>query len=188
MAAEMNRLRFFATLLLTLPWTDLAGSVSLGDDGRESVAAILSAQDEEVLAGNVTRIVEQTADLSAEQRFEQLAQWVLPSPARSEFRMSAEFLQTDAVRGTLSKVTSAACEGILSPCFALVRTAEQSGRLDELQQRIEAIPDPSEPHHLRAKLALLLIVHCSQRDEDAAPAVCAKLTEAVRVRTDNLKG
>ena len=102
--------------------------------------------------------------------------------------MHGEFLKTNAVPGSRGKVADAICEGILSPCFLLVRTAEQAGKLDELRQHIEAIPDPFEPYQLRVKLAMLLMVQSAQGKENAALELCLKLSQQVRVRDENHSG
>ena len=167
----MRRLRILTTLLLLLSWNHVGTSALFAEDRAAPVIAALFGEDEAVLADNLTRVIERTVKLSADERFEQLTQWVLPSPGRSSFRMNAKFLQTDAIPGSLHHVADATCEGILSPCFALVRTAEKSGRLDELRQRIEAIPDPTMPHQLRAKLAMLLIVQCAQGNQEQTAAL-----------------
>lgn len=188
MAAGMRSLRIIVTLLLLVLSNDFAGAVAFGDDRAVSLVATLFADDEPVLSDNVRQLIERTVDLSAEERFEHLAKWILPSSTRSGFRMNGEFLQTDALPGSQRKLQQATCEGILSPCFALIRTAEESGRLDDLRKRIEAIPDPTVPSQLRAKLAMLLMVRSAQRDQETAAALCARLSQEVRVRTENLNG
>jgi hypothetical protein len=176
------------TLILTLTFLAGQGSVIDAKDVRSTALASLFANDEAILSNNIHKFVEQLGNLPVEQRFEQLSLWVLPSSQRSGFRTDAEFLQTDPVPGSVDKVAEATHEGILSPCFALIRTAEQSGKLGELRQRLESIPDPAEPHQLRAKLALLLMVQSAQHNEEAALEVCNRLVQLVRVRGENLDG
>ncbi len=188
MDTEMRRYQSFATLLFSLLWAAFAGAKSYCSDETLSVATPIFFDDEVILSDNIRKLVEQIATLPAEHRFERLSQWVLPSTSHSGFRMNAEFLQTDAIPGSLDRVAEATCEGILSPCFALIRVAEQTGKLDELRRRIEAIPDPPGPHQLRAKLAMLMIVQSALRNETAALEMCSQLSQQVRVRGENRGG
>lgn len=184
----MSRYGIVIASLLTLSFPEWQDSVTFAEDTQAIAAVALFASEESILDDNGFRIVERTADLRAEERFAQLADWVLPSPTHSGFRMNAEFLQTDPVPGSLDRVAEATCEGILSPCIALVRTAQQTGKLDELRRRIEAIPDPVEPHQQRAKLAILMMLQSARNNENAALELCSQLSRQVRVRGENLNG
>jgi hypothetical protein len=188
MASQVSSMAIAVMLLFLFMTSDFSVADELADVRQSSASTMLLIEDEAVIAENVYAIVQRTAVLSADERFERLALWVLPTPDRPEFRMNSLFLQTDPMPGSTNKLQEGTCEGILSPCFALIRAAEQSGRLEELRQRIEAIPDSAKPHALRAKLAMLLMVQCALQNTDASSALCGTLSQQVRVRTDNLNG
>jgi hypothetical protein len=184
----MSSLTITAMLLILFLTSDFSVADEPADAPQSSGSSMLLIEDEAVIAENVYAIVQRTALLSVDERFERLALWVLPTAVRPEFRMNSLFLQTDPMPGSTNRLQDGTCEGILSPCFALIRAAEQSGRLEELRQRIEAIPDSAKPHALRAKLAMLFMVQCALQNKDASTALCARLSQEVRTRTVNLNG
>ncbi|MEO2018152.1 MAG: hypothetical protein ABGZ53_27685 [Fuerstiella sp.] len=112
---------------------------------RPSPRVLESLFEDAILARNVTAVRQHASSLASDgERFEYLADWVLPAATHSNIRMSGVFTQTDPAPVTLNVELNGDREdaGLVSPVFDLLNTAKQSGRLDELQNRIAQLPQP----------------------------------------------
>lgn len=130
----------------------------------EVAAAVFGTQ---VLSENVAAVREQAALLDADQRFEVLAEWVLPGPRHSGFRLSGEFSQTRS-----APITKSANVGpdrnLVSPVFDLLDAAVETGRVAELRDRVAAITDSANGLQQRSRAALLLMLGLETGDREAA--------------------
>jgi hypothetical protein len=141
----------------------------------------------EFLAQNVRRIRRQAASLGSADRFEYLARWVLPGADHRGLRISGEFTPTDpsplAVELEPERFASPRGGELVSPVFDLLDAAAETGMLDELRDRISAIPDSRDESKKRAKTALLLLVNLAIGDEEGAASACVRLQELVLLAT-----
>ncbi len=123
----------------------------------------------QVLSENAAAVCEQAALLDADQRFEFLAEWVLPGPRHSGFRLSGEFSQTRP-----APITKTANGGpdrsLVSPVFDLLDAAVETGRVAELRDRVAAITDSANGLQQRSRAALLLMLSLEAGDREAAGA------------------
>ena len=172
-------------IILACLWPGSNAAIAAAADDSAAVVASLFADDDAVLADNVVALMRRTETLPADKRFEVLADWVLPSAHRSEYRMNAVFPHVDPIPGLAQLSPNAIAGGIYSPVFALIAVAEESGRLDELRQRVEAVRDANEPNRKRSRLALLFMIAVAQKDSESAAKLLGLLTELVRVRGEN---
>lgn len=123
----------------------------------------------QVLSENAAAIREQAALLDADQRFEFLAEWVLPGPRHSGFRLSGEFSQTRP-----APITKSANVGpdrnLVSPVFDLLDAAVETRHVAELRDRVAAIADSANSLQQRSRAALLLMLSLEAGDREAAGA------------------
>jgi hypothetical protein len=121
-------------------------------------------------------------------RYEYLARWVLPGDDHPTFRLRGDFapipapvLKDNALKSSPSQ--RAATEGVspdstggkyVAPAIELARTARESGRLEELANRLAASPAISA-HELRGKLAMQAIVTAEQENDAAANELLREL-------------
>lgn len=141
---------------------------------------------EDVLSDNVMALRQRARSLNANQRFEFLARWILPGETHHDFRLSGVFTQTKpaiTVDGSIETGGAVGAE-LVSPVFDLLETAAQTGRLDELRNRILALPAPVfrpstvsvrhrstrwSQHQARSRAALLILIGLEQnRQADIA--------------------
>ncbi|MBI1313204.1 DUF1583 domain-containing protein [bacterium] len=133
-----------------------------------------------VLAENVSAVRRQAATLDAEQRFELLAEWVLPDVRHSGFRLSGEFSQTRP-----APVSDFATEhdglggALVSPMFDLLDLAAATGRIAELRDRVAAVEESPDSFQQRAREALLLLLSLELGDAAAAGSAFDALFAAV---------
>ena len=154
----------------------------------ETAVACLFEHDEDVLSENIEVVFRRAAELSPKQKLDYLAQWVLPTQGRTAFRMKARFVQTNPLPMSKPFPDGSTLSGVMSPVFLMITTAKETNRLDELRQRIEAIDDPLEPHQLRAKLALLYMIHSTKGESETAASLLSRLAASVRTRGENFDG
>ena len=166
----------------------VAHSAAFAVESNETAVAFLFEHDEDVLSENLDAVIRRAAALPPERRFDYLAQWVLPSGARTAFRVKAAFVQTNPTPMSKPFPESSTVNGIMSPVFLLITTAMETNRLDQLRQCIEAIADPPEPHQLRAKLALLYMIHSAKGESEKAALLLSRLAASVRTRGENFDG
>lgn len=180
---------FLAALLLVLIPSRL---VCAGDvDSRSEQSPDTSSPDslakwtvfqDEAFQDNSIAIHDSAAAMPVAQRFEFLANWVLPSDLHPTFRVTARFGSTnpspaspvevhnsDAGSDAVERLTPGVA--VLSPAVELVEAARRSGRLDQLRDRIAATsvsPDDSLQRYCKATLQFLVEV---AREDSAASAL-----------------
>ncbi len=86
-------------IILACLWPGSNAAIAAAADDSAAVVASLFADDDAVLADNVVALMRRTETLPADKRFEVLADWVLPSAHRSEYRMNAVFPHVDPIQG-----------------------------------------------------------------------------------------
>ncbi|QDU38076.1 hypothetical protein Mal4_23960 [Maioricimonas rarisocia] len=129
------------------------------------------------------------------QRFEYLAQWVLPGPAHSTLRMVYGFTPTHpAPPVAFDPVHYEELAGrrrvqhggrLVSPTFDLIDVADELGRLDEIQTRVEAWEVPDQSPNAVSRSAMLALIALAGNDHaeaakwlDAMLAVSESTTES----------
>ena len=119
--------------------------------------AIGKVLGEDVLCDNVVWVSEHCASLPDEERYDSLADWVLPSKGHTEIRLSGGFLGTDAVSDERpSHVESTS--NLVSPTFDLLDIARKLNRLPALSERLATTPPSSSSEQQRARVALQLLL------------------------------
>ena len=116
----------------------------------------------EYLAVNVNSVRRRAASLPIVERYKYLVDWVLPSALHADIRMNGEFTQTDPspLSLELEAYRFGDHEGaeLVSPLFDLLDTAAELGRLKELSQRIESLPEFSDLQQQRAKRSIQIML------------------------------
>ena len=182
----------FATLVIAFLSTGIPCGTFAADSDANSLEFLFSLEHD-IVSENFANVILQASRLPAAKRFDFLADWVLPTRTRTAFRMNSKFVQTDPAPGSNSAPHDSTVDGISSPVFSLLAVAQQTSRLAELRQRVEAIADPSEAHDLRAKTALLFMIDvarsASNRQatfEESASATLESLSMLVRARDTSI--
>lgn len=134
----------------------------------------------DVLSENVLEVRRQATKLQPDKRFEFLARWVLPGEVHPGYRMAGLFTESrpSGISDNLSRtkgselsdsefqgaaIRSSAGAKLVSPVFDLLEIAVKSGRLDELRNRILALPQ-GERLQNRSRIALLLLVELARNE------------------------
>lgn len=165
--------------------------------GVSSDQHVLSELFEDSTVGeNVPALQSRVAELSDEERYRILSDWVLPGDNHLHFRMQGIYTPTNAAPGVtfdspdfgtqveakLSTENSARAQSggeLLAPAFDLVDVAKKIGRLDELRNRIAKITSDND-FDTRSQLSLLFLVELASDDAPAATAAMVKLFDVVR--------
>jgi len=125
----------------------------------------------EVIADNTFAVREHAFSLPEDERFAFLADWVLPSSTHSGLRVHGVFQQTGMTRNVEGRGKP---QTLVSPLFDLVDLAEQLGRIDDIQDRIEYF-HPASEYQRRAKAAFNAILQFHAADAGAADASIREL-------------
>lgn len=144
----------------------------------ESVRELLFTSEHDVLSQGFDSVVLQASKLTPEDRFDVLADWVLPSETRSNFRMQSRFVQISPIADSEVAPKESVVEGITSPAFYLLTSAKETNRLSELRRRVREIPDSSQSDQIRAKLALLFMIDVASLTSKS-PATPSQSTSAI---------
>ena len=159
--------------------TSLDGGELPGDGASSSGIAVPGELfDSELIASNVARVLARADKMLNGDRFQFLAQWVLPKGNPQRIRVSGQFIPVDLSPPVASYLAGARirCGNIVSPVFDLVHAAAASERLEELERRILATT-PTTNLQRRKKWALLLMVAMESGQKRQA------ITAADRLRT-----
>jgi tetratricopeptide (TPR) repeat protein len=160
----------FANLTVRAP------GVSDAAAGRARVALM----NEEMFSRAADSVLRQARSMPADDRFQFLSRWVLPTEGRGLIRMHGTASPTDPAPPVaasdpfrLSQRTAGRRDqlgGTLeSPAIDLVTVAKQLGKLAELTKQVEYAPANSNLEK-RAKLAMqVLLCVAEERDDEAAP-------------------
>jgi hypothetical protein len=160
------------------------GLASRRPDGRESRAERIARHDlfdEEVLTGAAGAVLKSAAALPLEERYEMLAQWVLPTADRAEFRLQGEFTPADAAPPVASPGASPpdlpgptrthTGAQLVAPALELVATAKALNKLDDLAARVDKFTPRMERKQRGQQALRALIAIARDRDADAIPAL-----------------
>ena len=178
-----------AAVVFALPNQTEADEHTATTSNRQPLDAIF---DESIIADNMAGIRIQAQQLPAQDRFDVLLNWVLPSPTHTTIRFSAYFTPTRPVPSFIgdqakdnqslrSELRDSVGDNVVSPALDLVATAKQLNRLDDLRQRVIACHVLTESQQ-RCRLALLSLTEIAQGDFDAAVDAITQLQDRHRVR------
>ncbi|MGZ0162981.1 MAG: DUF1583 domain-containing protein [Planctomycetales bacterium] len=164
----------------TLPEDFLANpAVTTGDELSPGVRqAFNEIAGEEFLSTNVTTVRRRAAELPDDERFEFLADWVLPGPDHG-FRAEGEFIAAGELSAADKASESLNGSALVSPAFDLLDVAIETKRLAELRDRITAAAVPDESLPRRARLSLLALTLLELGEADAAGEALQKLLTLV---------
>ena len=125
---------------------------------------------EQFLTENVFAIRRQAIAMSAADRFEFLARWVLPGAEHPGFRMAGDLTQTQPAPSAFDPSLDHPERGgeIVSPLFDWLDVAKELGKLAECRARVQAAVVPDHEFQQRARSALLLLLNLEQGDQQAA--------------------
>jgi tetratricopeptide (TPR) repeat protein len=135
--------------------------------------------EEPTLARAAESVLRSTAGLPAEERYRQLAAWVMPQDWRAGFRLYGTFTPTDpppigssaatAVAGNVSPGRRLHSGAVLeAPALELVALAGKLGRLDELARQTREFTTKANPQQRARQALLVLIAQAQGRNEDLA--------------------
>ena len=116
--------------------------------------------DEEILADNVFAVRRHEFELTENDQYESLSNWVLPSDTHSTIRMSGAFTPTDPAPIVSQEYLGGTNTGgtLVSPVFDLLDLAAKLGRLKELKKRVVNIPEPATESQQRALVAVRILL------------------------------
>ena len=154
-----------------------------GRSTQPNLATVLVSElfDEEILAENIFAVRHREFALPEGERFEYLANWVLPSVTHSTIRMSGAFTPTDPAPVVTREYRDATGPGgtLVSPAFDLLDLATKLGRLKELRERVATIPEPKLESQQRAHAALRILLALQLNDESTIESDLEKLQQLV---------
>ena len=161
------------------------GDLLLSDSPSQQPAKLNSAIadlfDDTILSDNVFAVRKHAFSLPDSERFEYLANWVLPSGTHTLIRLSGAFTPTEAIPVTPKEYLDSNGSGgtVVSPVFDLLDAAGSAARLEDLRQRVAAIPHPQSESQQRARAAMLVLLGMELNDEASVNAEVKKLQALV---------
>ena len=184
----------FAVALVTTLWTQV------GNASDKHVLGELF--DEPTIGQNVLALRERVADLSDDERYQTLSEWVLPGDGHLHFRLEGAYTPTNAAPSVvlselnLREQADTAATGehvnrvqvggeLVAPAFDLVDIAEKLGRLNDLRKRVSEA-ETDDALDARSKLSLLFLIELADGDVPTATAVMTKLFDAIRQSNHSL--
>jgi tetratricopeptide (TPR) repeat protein len=148
----------------------LASTGSYTTADRRLINSILTEEPFSLEAGSV---VHQTRQLPAEQAYQQLSAWVLPSADHPVPRLYLQFVADE----------TADRQEVLCPAIELMAVAERAGKLDELAKAIDAI-EPEGAIAERGKVVLNALIAMQAGQFDRALERMSELLQHVQERFD----
>ena len=151
---------------------------------RQAVSMTLAVSelfDEEILAENIFAVRHREFALPEGERYEYLADWVLPSETHSTIRMSGAFTPTDPAPIVPPEFLDATGSGgtLVSPAFDLLDLAKKLARLEELRERVATISEPTSKSQQQAQAAIRVLLALELNDEPAIESDVKKLQQLV---------
>ncbi len=133
--------------------------------------------EEDILADNVFAVRRRYFMFSPGDRYEYLANWVLPSETHATLRLSGAFSPTDVVPLTPKEYLDSDGSGgqLISPVFDLLDAARSLGRLEDLRGRVAAISPPQTEAQQRAHAAILVLLAMELNDDVTVAAEVSRL-------------
>ncbi|MEZ6122140.1 MAG: DUF1583 domain-containing protein [Planctomycetaceae bacterium] len=151
-------------------------SGALAADSAES-GAVAKIIGDRILAENVHAIRSRAAQLSSDERFQYLLKVVFVDSPVGTMRVVGDFSQTDPVPVTVTSADDRELSGerysggkVVSPVFDLLDAAAELGRLTELLERLQQLPQVTDEFQLKARAALRLLACLELQDHKAADA------------------
>lgn len=152
--------------------------------------------DDSTVGENVAALRNRVAELSDEDGYRLLSNWVLPGDNHLHFRMQGIYTPTNAAPGAMidrpdfgtpvednasSEYLSRSQSGgeLVAPAFDLVDVAKKIGRLDKLRTRVARMTSDND-FDARSKLSLLFLIELASDDAPAATAAMVKFFDAIR--------
>jgi hypothetical protein len=161
---------------------------------RVRQTAISAIVDDRHILDSALRVHRLAATTSDEQRYDFLAEWVLPGNSHDTTRLALDFTTTQPapiVLGALGEeapwndgqeVRVQTGGKLVSPALDLIETANALGRLRELRARIEGVESQGELQQ-RARLTMLALVDLAAGDHERAAAQLDELFSRVEAET-----
>ncbi|MCA9084423.1 MAG: DUF1583 domain-containing protein [Planctomycetaceae bacterium] len=152
--------------------TLLLGETSAAGD--PPLAALNAILGEDIFRQNLAAYRISIRDLPDQQKFERLCAWVLPSAGRREFRLDGFFSAVDPAPVLTPNDPSAA---IVSAAYDLVDLARETGRLSELQERVQSVQTLQQTDK-KQQAAMLFLIAMAKEDIGAAGEAMERFAEA----------
>jgi len=193
----MNRTSIVA-LLLTLIAAPAASQDVLTNRTANDRHALNAIFHEQHIGDNALAIHRRAVTLPADERYEFLADWVLPNSDHDTIRMALTFTPTHpappvqgqeaadvrrlrtAEQKSLSRVQIGG--RLVAPAVDLVAVAKELGRLDDLRQRIAPFT-PADGQQQRSRQAMLVLLDTAQGDFTTASENLQQLFRLVQAGT-----
>ena len=127
--------------------------------------------DDQHVHGSVFAVRQQAATLPAQERYDFLAEWVLPSLDHQSLRLALDFTPSNPappVAETVSppsdgsRVTSGG--ELVSPALDLVTVAKELDKLDALRERVAALSTADNAQQRRSQIAMLALIDIAAGD------------------------
>jgi hypothetical protein len=142
--------------------------------------------DDQHLHGSVLAVRRRALELPAEDRYDFLAGWVLPSPDHSTLRLALDFTPThpsppvsgENVRLPAGETRVSTGGDLVAPALDLVKSARDLGRLDELRSQVDKIPVTGDQQR-RSRLSMLALIDISSGDLNRARDAIDELASLV---------
>ncbi len=126
-------------------------------------------------------VLDATSPLQPAQRYQALADWVLPTAARPLYQMAGRFMpQTAATAPAENSPQRRALVGCKfdSPVLELIKAAQASGKLDELAERVANVSSLGNGDlDQRCQRAMLVAIRAAQGHDAEAEATLRQLYE-----------
>ncbi len=192
----MRQPRIFATVRRSLSWNSFAGSVKWlfflafvsefsvsavnAEDAVGTATALREIFGESVPASNVRAIRLRAAAMPVALRFEFLMSVIFPVSNDGVISLRGEFASTDiALVDSASPQTEVTEHSrIVSPVYDLLFAAKETGRLQEVRDRIDSLPQTADEHKNKAIASLRLLVSLEQGDQQSAERAADDLYRA----------
>jgi hypothetical protein len=128
---------------------------------------------ESIFAKSAGLLLARVRDLPATERYQQLADWVLPNASHGVFQLAGEFVPAADSAGAAAAKGPRLVPGnqLESPVLELVKAARETGKLDDLAERVaKAELPPGRDLDERSRQAILAMIRIAQdRHADAEP-------------------
>ena len=140
------------------------------DDSVGTATALRGIFGESILADNVRAIRQRAAAMPLTKRFEFLMSVIFPMSNDGAIVLRGEFAPTDLalVDSTSPRTDVTEHSGLVSPVYDLLVAAKETGRLQEVRDRIDSLPQTADEHRNKAISSLRLLVSLEQGDQQSA--------------------
>jgi tetratricopeptide (TPR) repeat protein len=136
----------------------------------QQLAMVKEILPRELEQPQLRQIVMQSRELTDDEAFTFLQQWILPSEHDLRIRLGFAYLPLDEQKQL--DLQAAPLDSVLSPALELVRTAQRLGRIDELLKQIDSL-QPQTAVDQRNQRALRLLTRLQDPDADCSEELAA---------------